>query len=49
MPSTIPIKSKNPKIGEYFGNNFPEISIKDMVALQKKLIDHIDIKKNLSN
>jgi homoserine O-acetyltransferase len=46
MGTTGP-KSKNPKTGEYFGNNFPEVSIKDMVALQKKLIDYLNIKKLL--
>ena len=46
MGTTGP-KSVDPLVQEYYGNNFPEISIQDMVNLQKKLIDYLEIKKLL--
>ena len=46
MGSTGP-KSINPDNNNYFGNDFPEIAIQDMVNLQKKLIDHLGIEKLL--
>ena len=46
MGTTGP-KSINPENNEYFQNKFPEISIQDMVALQKKLIDYLNIQKLL--
>ena len=46
MGSTGP-KSINPDTNNYFGNDFPEIGIQDMVNLQKKLIDHLGIEKLL--
>lgn len=46
MGTTGP-KSIDPNTKKYYGNNFPEISIKDMVALQKELIDYLQIKQLL--
>ncbi len=46
MGTTGP-KSIDPNTGTYYGNSFPEINIKDMVALQKELIDNLSIKKLL--
>ncbi len=40
---TIGPKSINLKTKKVYGLNFPEISIKDMVNLQKELIDYIGI------
>lgn len=42
-PSSI-----NPKTQKPFGLSFPIVTINDMVAAQKKLIDHLGIKKLLS-
>ncbi len=42
-PSSI-----NPKTAKPYGMNFPIITIKDMVHCQKKLIDHLGIKKILT-
>lgn len=39
-PSSI-----NPETNKPYGLNFPIITIKDMVNLQKKLLDYLDIKK----
>ena len=39
--------SKNPKTNNYYGADFPVITIKDMVLLQKILIDSLDIKQLL--
>ena len=39
--------SINPKIGKPFGLSFPFVTIDDMVAAQKHLIDHLGIKKLL--
>ena len=39
-PSSI-----NPKTGKEYGLDFPVITIKDMVSVQKKLIDSFDIEK----
>lgn len=39
-PSSINPKTKNP-----YGLSFPVVTIKDMVAAQKHLIDHLEIKK----
>lgn len=39
--------SKNPKTNDYYGANFPVITIKDMVHLQKILIDSLEIKQLL--
>ena len=44
MGTTGP-KSINPKTKKYYGTSFPEFSIKDMVILQKELIDYLGIKK----
>ena len=37
--------SKNPKTNDYYGADFPVITIKDMVSLQKTLIDSLGIKQ----
>lgn len=37
--------SPNPKTGAPYGISFPIISVKDMVTVQKKLIDYLGIKK----
>ncbi|MBF0385748.1 MAG: homoserine O-acetyltransferase [Candidatus Omnitrophica bacterium] len=42
-PSSI-----DPKTGKPFGLSFPLVTIKDMVVAQKKLIDHLGIKKLLA-
>ncbi len=47
MGSTGP-SSKNPDNGNRYGLDFPMITIKDMVTVQKKLIDHLGIKRLLS-
>ncbi|HOW27103.1 MAG TPA: homoserine O-acetyltransferase [Elusimicrobiota bacterium] len=41
-------KSIDPKTGKPFGLEFPDITIGDMVHAQKKLVDHLGIKKLLS-
>ncbi|OKY77321.1 MAG: Homoserine acetyltransferase MET2 [Candidatus Methanohalarchaeum thermophilum] len=38
-------KSTNPETGEPYALDFPVITIKDMVKVQKKLIDHLGINK----
>jgi len=40
--------SINPKTGKPYGLSFPMVTIDDMVVAQKKLIDHLGIKKLLS-
>ncbi|HBR15896.1 MAG TPA: homoserine O-acetyltransferase [Candidatus Omnitrophica bacterium] len=40
--------SMSPKTGKPFGLSFPVVTIQDMVAAQKCLIDHLGIKKLLS-
>src|SRR3989338_5584136 len=40
--------SINPKTGKPYGLSFPVVTIEDMVVAQKKLIDHLGIKKLLS-
>ncbi len=40
--------SPNPATGKPYGMSFPVITIQDMVESQKKLIDHLGIKKLLS-
>ena len=37
--------SVNPKTGKPYGITFPVITIEDMVKVQKKLVDHLGIKK----
>lgn len=37
--------SLNPDTGKPYGSSFPLISIKDMVRVQKELVDHLGIKK----
>ena len=46
MGTTGP-KSINPNNNKYYGVSFPEITIKDMVNLQKELIDYLNIDKLL--
>ncbi|MCK5706436.1 MAG: homoserine O-acetyltransferase [Candidatus Aureabacteria bacterium] len=40
--------SINPKTGKEYGMSFPVVSIKDMVKVQKELIDFLEIKKLLA-
>ncbi|MEJ2354900.1 MAG: homoserine O-acetyltransferase [candidate division WOR-3 bacterium] len=40
--------SENPKTGKPYGLDFPLVSINDMVNLQIKLLDHLEIKKLLT-
>ncbi|MGB2631080.1 MAG: homoserine O-acetyltransferase [Candidatus Omnitrophota bacterium] len=40
--------SINPKTGKPYGLSFPIVSITDMVNAQKKLVDHLGVKKLLS-
>ena len=40
--------SVNPKTRRTYGSDFPIITIKDMIRTQKKLIDHLGIKKLLA-
>ncbi len=40
--------SVNPKTGKPYGLSFPMVTIDDMVVVQKKLIDHLGIKRLLS-
>ncbi len=40
--------SLDPKKGQPYGTGFPIITIKDMVKVQKKVIDHLGIKKLLA-
>ena len=40
--------SKNPETGKMYGLDFPVVTIADMVNAQKKLIDHLEIKKLLA-
>lgn len=47
MGSTGP-RSTNPKTGRPYGFDFPMVTIKDMVAAQKHLVDHLGIKKIMS-
>ena len=42
-PSSI-----NPETGRRYGMSFPQISIRDMVSVQKKLLDHLGIDKLFS-
>ena len=42
--TTSPV-SVNPNTGEYYGEDFPFITIRDMVNAQKVLLDHLNIKK----
>lgn len=35
----------DPDAGTFYGSNFPEIAISDMVKLEKELIDHLGIRK----
>ncbi len=47
MGTTGP-SSINPKIGKEYGMNFPIFTIKDIVNLQLKLIDHLEIEQLFS-
>ncbi|WGI17093.1 homoserine O-acetyltransferase [Methanonatronarchaeum sp. AMET-Sl] len=40
--------STNPKTGKPYGTDFPVVTIKDMVKVQKKLTEHLGIKKLLA-
>lgn len=40
--------SINPEMGEPYGLDFPVVTVPDMVKVQKKLIDHLDIDKLLA-
>jgi len=40
--------SSNPATGKPYGQDFPNITICDMVSLQKKLVDHLGIEKLLA-
>lgn len=40
--------SIDPKTGQPYGSNFPVVTIGDMVQVQKRLIDHLGIKKLLT-
>lgn len=37
--------SINPKTGQPYGHEFPVVSVEDMIDVQKKLVDHLGIKK----
>ena len=37
--------SLNPETGEQYAGNFPDISVRDMVQLQKRLLDFLDVQK----
>ncbi|MGE0267156.1 MAG: homoserine O-acetyltransferase [Candidatus Omnitrophota bacterium] len=40
--------STNPKTGRPYGLSFPVVTVEDMCAVQKKLIDHLGIKRLMS-
>jgi len=40
--------SKDPKTGKHYALNFPMITISDMVKVQKKLMDYLEVKSLLS-
>ena len=42
-------KELNPETNKLFGTTFPVITIRDMVKVQKYLLDHLGIKKLLSS
>ncbi|TVQ69334.1 MAG: homoserine O-acetyltransferase [Balneolaceae bacterium] len=37
--------STDPRTGERYGGNFPEVTIRDMVRVQQRLLDHLEVSR----